>query len=266
MRATILIPTHDHGPTLEHALKSALAQTVRDIEVFIIGDGIPSEHRPLVESLARSDPRVRWFDHPKHERRGEPYRHAALQEARGDIVCYLCDRDLYFPDHVQYMLHLLGGADFANTFSLHVRSGGEVMAFPVDLALPAYRELMLGGTNRVAFSCAAHTMDAYRRLPHGWRTTPAGLPTDLYMFQQFLAQPWCRAASGHLPTVLTFPSPLRPDWTPAQRVAELERWSRRLATVAGQTALRLELMTKTLQARDRKLAQALPLAAEHSRP
>ncbi|MBC7802417.1 MAG: glycosyltransferase family 2 protein [Candidatus Parcubacteria bacterium] len=254
MLATIVIPTHDHGATIRYALASALAQTVRDLEVFIVGDGVPEESRPMLRELARSDPRVRWFDHPKHERRGEPYRHAALQEARGEIVCYLCDRDLYFPDHVACMRRLLERSDFASTFSLHLLPDGKRILFPMDLAIPAFRQLLLNGRNGVAFSCAAHTLEAYRRLPQGWRTTPAGMATDVYMFQQFLAQPWCRAASGHLPTALTFPSPPRLQWGGEQRTAELDRWSRRIAAEQDRTQLRLEIMEGALKDRDRLLA------------
>ncbi len=66
----------------------------------------------------------------------------------------------------------------------------------MDLALEPFRRLMLRGMNHIPLSCGAHTLAAYRRLPHGWRTTPPELATDLYMWQQFLEQPWCRARSG----------------------------------------------------------------------
>jgi len=69
----------------------------------------------------------------------------------------------------------------------------------------------------------------YRRLPAGWRTTPEGIPTDLYMWQQFLAQPGCRAVSGTRPTVLGFPDLRRGGWSRKERVKELEYWARRLA-------------------------------------
>ena len=39
VRATVLIPTHSHGPLLRLAAESALAQTVADLEVFIVLDG-----------------------------------------------------------------------------------------------------------------------------------------------------------------------------------------------------------------------------------
>ena len=63
--ATIIVPTHDHGPTLRFALASALAQTVEDIEVLVIGDGVPDVTRKIVGEVSRSGRRVRFFDHPK---------------------------------------------------------------------------------------------------------------------------------------------------------------------------------------------------------
>ena len=98
LTATVLIPTSiDRGPTLALAVDSVLRQTVRDLEVFIIGDGVHEVTREAARSLEKADSRVRFFDHPKHARRGEPYRHEALQEARGRVVCYLCDRDSICP-------------------------------------------------------------------------------------------------------------------------------------------------------------------------
>jgi hypothetical protein len=52
--------------------------------------------------------------------------------------------------------------------------------------------------------------------------------TDLYMWQQFLAQPGLRVASSSRPTLVHFATPLRTDWTLEQRLAELEHWAERL--------------------------------------
>jgi hypothetical protein len=87
---------------------------------------------------------------------------------------------------------------------------------------------MLSGTNRVPLSCGAHTLQMYRRLPHGWRTTPAGTFTDAYMWQQFLADPACRATSAAWPTVLCFPSTMRTTMTTAERADELANWRGRI--------------------------------------
>ena len=229
MRATALIPTHDHGPTLRHSVASALAQTVTDIEIFIVGDGMPDDAREVARSVARLDPRIRLFENPKGPRHGEILRHEALREAAGEIVCYLSDDDLWMPNHVETMLALLEHCDFANAVPLYLDlvKGLQGM-ITVNLENDYFRQLMVSGTNRVPLSCGAHTLQMYRRLPHGWRTTPAGIFTDGYMWQQFLADPACRAASAARPTVLCFPSTMRTTATIAERVDELAYWRGRI--------------------------------------
>lgn len=227
LAATVLIPTHDHGPTLLRSVRSALGQTAEDLEVFVVGDGVPDATREVMGELTGSDDRVRFFDNPKGPRHGELHRHAALQEAGGEIVCYLADDDLWLPDHVEEMRRLLGEADFAHALPLSIDGDGRFHHFRVDLARPYWRELLLGGENRIPLSCGAHTLELYRRLPAGWRTTPDETYTDLYMWQQILAVPGSRAVSGTAPTVLHFPSSGREGWTEAQRLAELDAWSSR---------------------------------------
>ena len=224
--ATVLIPTHDHGPTLFRSVRSALAQTVEDLEVLVVGDGVPAVTREVMDELTRSDRRVRFFDNPKGPRHGEVHRHAALQEARGEIVCYLADDDLWLPGHVEEMRRLLEDADFAHALPFWIDGDGAFHHLRVDLAQPSWRELLLGGENRVPLSCGAHTLELYRRLPEGWRTTPDGTFTDLYMWQQILAVPGCRAVSGTTPTVLHFPSSARDGWSEARRLEELVAWSK----------------------------------------
>ena len=225
LAATILIPTHDHGPTLTRAVGSALEQTLEDIEVLVIGDGVPDVTRELMAELVVADPRVRWFDNPKGPRHGELHRHVALQEARGDIVCYLCDDDLFLPHHVEVMRGLLDDADFAYTRPFWIDPAGEAHCYRVDLRREYFLELFRAGQNRIPLSCGAHTLDLYRRLPAGWRTTPQGIYTDLYMWQQILEVPGVRVAGTAEPTLLHFPSPERVGWSSDERLAELQRWN-----------------------------------------
>ncbi len=230
-RATVLVPTFDHGPTLKYAVRSALDQTVADIEIFIVGDGVPPLARSYIEELVKEDSRVRLFINDKGPRHGEIHRARALEEASGEIVCYLSDDDLWLPDHLAVMSELLEDADFAHCLPIRVEPGGRIGGWPIDLAEKADRQLLLGGENRIPLSCSGHTLAAYRRLPHGWRTTPDNVPTDLYMFQQFLVTDWVRTVSGSRPTCLHFPSPDRFDWSSERRLAELAWWADRMADV-----------------------------------
>lgn len=234
--ATVLVPTHDHGPTLLRSIGSALAQTVSDLEVLVVGDGVPEVTRELMAELTSSEPRVTFFDNPKGARHGEEHRHAALKEAQGEIVCYLSDDDLWLPNHVEQLRALLSEGDFAHTLPLRIDPEGRIHHWQVDLELPFYRELLLGGENRVPYSCAGHTLELYRRLPAGWRSGPEGIPSDLHMWQQVLSVPGCRATSGTRPTVLHFPSHERGGWSSEKRLRELDTWTARMTDPAWRDA------------------------------
>jgi GalNAc5-diNAcBac-PP-undecaprenol beta-1,3-glucosyltransferase len=223
--ATVVIPTHDHGSLLTRALSSAQRQSVADIEIFVIGDGVPDSTRDSMAKAQAADTRVRFFDNPKRQRHGERHRHAALAAATGRIVCYLSDDDLWCPSHVAVMDRLLDGtADWANSLPVQVDGDGELVILPVDVAVTAERDRLMGGWNSVPLSCFGHTLEAYRRLPHGWLPAPNTMPTDLHMYQQFLANEWCRARSGFTFTVLNFPSTERRDWDAQRRIDELDHW------------------------------------------
>lgn len=220
---TVIIPTHDHGPTLHHSVASALGQTVADLEIVIIGDGMPPDAAAAARDVAASDPRVRLIEREKGPRHGEIYRHEVLAEAESRHVFYLSDDDLWLPEHVETLSGLLDehGADFVTTRPAGRLGDGTWGLAHVDLGMRFHRDAMLGGHNRVGLSDAGHTLEAYRRLPHGWRTTPKGTYTDLHMWQQWLSEPWVRFVTSPIPTVLHFPSHERRDMTPEERLREL---------------------------------------------
>ena len=242
VEATVLIPTHNHGHLLGYSVQSALEQSVSDIEVFIVGDGMDDTTRAEALEMARSDRRVRVFDNPKGPRHGEVHRHQALQEASGEIVCYLADDDLWLSEHVETMAALLEGVDFAHALPVGIWPDGTVMSWVGHLEVESSRSRVIALENFIPLSCGAHTMEAYRRLPQGWRTTPGKTPTDVYMWSQILDLPGCRSRSGDRLTVLHFPSPWRGDMTPGQRVTELEGWR----TLMGRAGFEAELTARTV--------------------
>ena len=234
--AAILVPTHDHAATLDLAVRSALEQTVAEIEVIVIGDGVGEDTREVVAALSREDPRVRFLDFPKAPNYGEAHRGAAIEGTGAEIVCYLCDDDLLLPEHVESMAELLADADLAHSQNGCLEADGSWYPYLSDLASPHCRDWLLQpGCNSVSLTGAAHTVAAYRRLPHGWRTTPPGRWPDHYMWQQFLAQPWVRAVTAARVTAVQFPSHRddRADLPPEQRRAEVIAWRDRLASDQG---------------------------------
>lgn len=225
--ASVLVPTHSSAETLDISVASALAQTVTDIEVVLIGDGVTAELRAVARSLAEQDARVRFLDLPKGEHHGERHRDSVVRDCDSPIVCYLCDDDLLLPDHVASMAELLETADFANSLNGHITPDGAFEPYMSDLASESHRAwLMHPNRNSVSVTGTAHTVASYRRLPDGWEPPPPGRWTDHVMWQKLLGLPDIRAVTSRRVTALQLPSHLadRSQWAPEQRRAELERW------------------------------------------
>jgi hypothetical protein len=231
--ALVIIPTHDHALLLPHAVRSAQTQTFADLEIAVIGDGVGDDTRDALAPFLRNDPRIVFHDRPKAGRTGEPHRHEVLGASDARWVTYLCDDDLLLPCHVEVVVAALADHDLVHPAAVQVHGDGVLRVHQCDMSDPGWRALELAGHSVVSLTGIGHRMEAYRRLPAGWRTTPPGLYTDQYMVQQFLAEPWCRARAFTTPTCVTFPSPMRLDRTAAERADELASWAARLVTPEG---------------------------------
>jgi hypothetical protein len=197
-----------------------------------------------LEELAAADARVVIVDLPKHKRRGEPHRHRVLSEqATGRVVAYLCDRDLWLPTHLEELTRVLdGGADLAYTLRFDVTDAGVArFRHTADLSDAGGR---VGSARRpsMPLSFVGHTLDAYRRLPHGWRTTPEGTATDNYMWKQFLDQPWVRVGSSPMPTVLYFKRGDHPGRSTVERLELLEQWAPRALSPEDAAVVQREVL------------------------
>jgi hypothetical protein len=261
--ATVLVPTHDHGPLLAHAVNTALEQSIDDLEIFIVGDGADAATREVANELCSLDDRVTFFDNEKGPRHGEVHRHAALQNAAGRIVCYLSDDDLWLPNHVSSMLSILDGADFAHSQPIGLQVDGTVFPWPGHLEVASSRNRVIAFANFIPLSCGSHRLDRYRSLPFGWRTTPDGIHTDVYMWSQILEQPDCVARSGTRPTVLHFPSPWRTEMTPDQRLEEMAMWKKRIAEPDFETEL-TALVTDQIARNREETEETLRQTREHA--
>jgi glycosyltransferase involved in cell wall biosynthesis len=262
-RVSVLIPTHDHAETLPLAVASVQAQGVADLEILICGDGVNDALRTVAQELSSADPRIRFFDLPKAPRVGELNRDQVLRQARGKVVCYQSDDDLWLPGHLAAMETALENADFAGAMQVNVDVDGKIHGYYFDLERPEFVEPWLAwkqngfgpwASNGFGLSFAAHRLDAYLRLPEGWSTTPAGLPTDQTMWHKFFRHDWCRARFLRWPVALHFAAPGRKHWSPGRRGAELKEWS---AIVAGREGMGRILHGLLPDLGDRFLEQSL---------
>lgn len=228
-RASVLIPTHDKHTTLGLAVDSVLRQTMTDLEVLLIGDGVTEALRAEIERLCTADARVRFLDFPKGPHHGERYRHDAILAADSDAILYLCDDDLFLPEHVADLLALLEDHNFVQSFNGYCRSDGSVAFFAADLANPTTIHLMLDerlGYNNASITGTGHSRAFYVDVGDRWDTTPAGVYADHHQWRKLWRHPACRGATSHRMTTIQLPtsSDGRAAWTPEQRHEELLGW------------------------------------------
>ncbi|WP_146203989.1 glycosyltransferase family A protein [Aminobacter sp. AP02] len=216
------MPTHDHAHLIGYSLRCIQEQTYPNFELFVIGDGASAETREIVESVARKDRRIRYFDFPKGQRHGEAHRHIALQQARGEIVAYCGDDDLWLRNHLARLAKLLKGCDFGHMVQINVHDRNEFVVYGGSFAEPdCWRKMRDGETGFFGLTVGGHRMSAYRALPVGWSPAPPDIYTDQFMWRKFLRQPGLRFGTGLEATSIHIASPLRPGWTAEQRTAEL---------------------------------------------
>ena len=269
--ATVIIPTAgDRAELVRLSLWCILNQTIQDLEVFIIGDGVEGTSRETLQDLANNDSRVHFHDRPKCTARGEPYRHEALQEAKGRIVTYSCDRDLWLPHHLNTLDHALQALDFAHTAEFMVKTDGSIITpRQLDLSKPRHRRALQPRMRRFdpfmapGLSCTGHTLSAYNRLPEGWSKTPTSHISDCYMWRKFTTHPYIKTGTVATPTLLYFSRQRFPGWPVEQRLKELVPWKKR---IHNEPQLYLELLEQAFKwiYHDRSDAlDAFPLRVKH---
>ena len=236
VRASVLIPTHAHHLTLPMTVRSVLRQSVSQLEVIIIGDGVSPDVRSAALALVGEDDRVRFLDLPKEKHHGETHRHTAILGAQSDAILYLCDDDLLLPDHVADLLSLLADHNFVQSLNGTIAPNGQLRLHPCDLAVPesVAWHLLEPRRNRVSLTGTAHTREFYLAIDDPWEPTPADEWPDHYMWKKFMRRPEFRGATSTRMTALQFPSTLRATWTDVERGAEIEPWFRRLAEPGAQ--------------------------------
>jgi len=102
-QVTVVIPTFNAETTLLRAVRSALDQTMREIEVIIVDDASSDSTWDLVTDIFLQDRRVRVLRHKKNT--GKPIAmNRAIAIARGQWLAVLDADDWYHPDRLNALI------------------------------------------------------------------------------------------------------------------------------------------------------------------
>jgi|tagenome__1003787_1003787.scaffolds.fasta_scaffold20987410_4 hypothetical protein len=130
---SVIIATYNWSSVLRYALLSVQAQTFRNFEVLVIGDGCSDDSEEIVRSLG--DSRFRWDNLPVNHGHQSAPNNRGLSLAAGEWIAYLGHDDLWMPNHLELLLRKLDetGADVGFSLAMLVGTPGcdGRMLFPV---------------------------------------------------------------------------------------------------------------------------------------
>ena len=154
---SIIMPTKDRLDMLERAVDSILAQTYSNWELVVVNDG--GESISQLIGRKNSSGRIHCIENKISHGQAKA-RNMALDAAKGDIICYLDDDDLYMPHHLDVVVKALSvdGRDFIYTDAVIIKElgSGKEMARSNPYKHQRYSRQRLLVTNYIPINTWAH--------------------------------------------------------------------------------------------------------------
>lgn len=98
---SVVIPTWNRPLLVQRAVKSALAQTFKELEVLVVIDG--TDAATCAELAALSDPRLKVIELPSRSGAAAA-RNAGVAQAKGEWIAFLDDDDEWLPEKLERQL------------------------------------------------------------------------------------------------------------------------------------------------------------------
>ena len=107
---SVIVPAYNAEKTLERALSSILAQTLKQIEVIVVDDGSRDATREIARKFSAQDSRVRVIEKDVNEGLSAA-RNSGIAAATGEYIGFVDSDDWIEPDMMSKMYEGSGGAD-----------------------------------------------------------------------------------------------------------------------------------------------------------
>lgn len=115
---SVIMPAHNRETFIRDSIDSVLAQTFTDFELIVVDDGSTDTTAAIVKSY--TDPRIRLIRQPNQG--VSVARNTGLEAAQGKFITFLDSDDLYYPEFLKTLYHLMQSNETEMTFSNYSES------------------------------------------------------------------------------------------------------------------------------------------------
>lgn len=135
VHVSVIIPCFNAARFIAHTIESVLAQTYASFELIVVDDKSTDGSVEIVESYARTDPRVRLIRMPKNAGAPAAPRNTGLAAAHGEWVAFLDADDLWHPRKLELQMQALNahGALMCSTQMKDFRDDDQIVFEPPPL-------------------------------------------------------------------------------------------------------------------------------------
>lgn len=124
---SIIIPTYNRGNIVEKAIKSAITQNYRPLEIIVIDDGSNDNTKEIVKNIQEEHKEL--YDGLKidyiyqHNQGVSAARNNGISHSKGEYICFLDSDDIYYPLKVLEQYKLLNNSKADCCYSCAIYKG-----------------------------------------------------------------------------------------------------------------------------------------------
>ena len=107
---SIVVPVYNVEAYLQECLESLMAQSHQDFEVLLVDDGSKDQSLAICQAWAAKDERFQVFS--QQNAGVSVARNRALEEAKGEYICFVDADDVVAPDYLAHLLDLAQDGSF----------------------------------------------------------------------------------------------------------------------------------------------------------
>jgi glycosyltransferase involved in cell wall biosynthesis len=192
LKISCILTSYNRPKRVREAIASVQTQTYPYWELIIVDDNSNLQTKQVLSEIVNADPRLRLIQSGvQDEDRYKTTRYAscinmAIPFITGDLVTYLTDDDIYFPERFEKMADV-----FANNPAIHVLYGRQKMVYHHQgkTVLMGFRPLI--GVTRSPMRRVDHNSIMHRMvcldIVNNWDDDPAlWIEADAYFFKKLV--------------------------------------------------------------------------------